>query len=167
MTVDHATTSGLNRGYRVPADRRSAARRFAAIDAQMRLAAVRRKKLIVALEAEGMNQKEVAELASISQAQVSRIVSNADAISLTDTPSEVIDMRDAGEIDDREMVEALIEMEYTFDSFPDGGNVAVDAVVPGTWREVERAFHDDRLTFDQYSEIVRAHRDELKAAAQR
>ncbi|WP_345312451.1 hypothetical protein [Gordonia alkaliphila] len=143
--------------------KQSARQLIAAVKAQERLVKARRVRAIVTgVTEEGMSQSEVAVLAEISQAQVSRIIKAAGADMLTPTPNEIIDERDAGEIDDAEMLARLIEIDCTYNQYPDGGNAAVDAFVPGTWNQIESAFHGGRITYEQYRLIVQAHAQELR-----
>ncbi|MDX5964929.1 hypothetical protein [Rhodococcus opacus] len=55
------------------------------------------------------------------------------------TPTEVIDRRTAGDITDDEMMDTLLNWDYTFDRVPVSGGISTDAYGPGSWDEVERA----------------------------
>lgn len=77
---------------------------------------------------------------------------------------DIIDERDAGEIDTRMMMRKLGNADYTDGHVPDVDGVATDAYVRGSWDDIEYAFQQDRLTFEQYSELFRAHRASRKTA---
>lgn len=138
---------------------------FRALAASERLSTRRRTVFIMQLANEGFTQTQIAAGAEVSQAQVSRILRSARDEILHETPSDVIAAREAGEITDEQMVQRLVNMQYTYDTFYDEGDVTADAMVAGTWREVERAYQQDRLTDEEFKAIFNAYRDELIEAA--
>ena len=81
------------------------------------------------------------------------------------TALDIITERDAGVINDEQMMQALKELDYTDGHVPEVNGVATDAYVRGSWDDIEFAFQRDRLTFDQYSELFAARRDRQRNAA--
>lgn len=140
------------------------AEEFRHYNAVIRVSRRRRNQIVADLYADETPQKTIAEQLRISQAQVSRILRDHSPAS----PMDIIDERDAGELTDEQMLDRLIAFDYTYDRFDDGGDVSVDAYTPGTWHELEKAFTAGRITHEQYSRVMAAHREELiEAAAQR
>lgn len=129
------------------------------------VAARQKQRLVGALAADMRNQRELADVLGLSQAQISRILT-AHHSKPEASPTEIIDQRDAGVIDDAQMLTRLIGLEYSYDRFPNAGSIESAAYVPGTCNEVEEAFTAGRITRDQYIAVMDAHRDEIVAAAE-
>lgn len=140
----------------------SAAKEFRRHNAVIRVSKRRRDQIVADLYADKTPQKVIAEHLDISQAQVSRILRDHSPVA---SPTDVIDERDAGEITNEQMLERLISFDYTYDQFGDDGDASVDAYTPGTWHELEKAFTSGRITHEQYSRVMAAHREELIGAA--
>ena len=150
-------------GYVVDGElRRAAARR--------RLAIRRERILIVEAALAGRSQTLIARLAGVSQPHVSRILASVkrdndgELRQLRLSAPDVIDQRDAGEIDNARMLEQLRDIVHTDGHVAHIGGVAVDAYIRGTWDDIEHAFYEDKLTFDEYSALFAAHRARVKAA---
>lgn len=139
----------------------SAAKEFRRQNAMIRVSKRRRDQIVADLYAAKTPQKVIAEHLDISQAQVSRILRDHSPSS----PVDIIDERDAGELSDAQMLDRLIAFNYTYDQFDDHGDVSVDAYTPGTWHDLEKAFTSGRISHDQYSLVMAAHREELISAA--
>lgn len=132
--------------------------------AQRRLAASREVRLIVEAAIAGRSQTEIARLVGLSQPQVSRTIAavkrqhHGALLVESECALTIIDARDAGEIDTRTMMRKLTRVDYTDGYLPHVDAVASDAYVRGSWDDIEYAFQQDRLTFEEYSELFRARR---------
>lgn len=138
--------------------------------AQRRLAAEREVRLIIEAAIAGRSQTAIAKLVGVSQPHISRTIAAVkrqnDGHLRVEPKSalDIIDERDAGKIDTRMMMRKLGNADYTDGHVPDVDGVATDAYVRGSWDDIEYAFQQDRLTFEQYSELFRAHRASRKTA---
>ncbi|MFE0752169.1 winged helix-turn-helix domain-containing protein [Gordonia sp. NPDC058843] len=139
--------------------------------AQKRVADFRERQKIVEAAMAGLNQKLIADSLEVSQPHISRLLAavkrqNAGALrEIPRTALDIITERDAGVINDEQMMQALKELDYTDGEVPEVNGVATDAYVRGSWDDIEFAFQRDRLTFDQYSELFTARRDQQHEAA--
>ncbi|WP_396911746.1 hypothetical protein [Mycolicibacterium sp.] len=75
---------------------------------------------------------------------------------------DIIDERDAGEIDTAAMMRALSALDYTDGYVPEIDGVATDAYERGSWDDIEYAYQQDKLTFEEYSQLFRARRARQK-----
>lgn len=73
-------------------------------------------------------------------------------------PLVLIDLRDAGKIDTKTMMQQLLDLDYTDGYVPEVNGVATDAYERGSWDDIEYAFQQNRLTFEEYSQLFEAHR---------
>ena len=139
--------------------------------AQRRLAIQRERILIVNAALTGHSQTLIARLIGVSQPHVSRTLASVKAAHdgnlrpLTLSPLDIIDRRDAGEIDSAFMMEELQKISYTDGHAPMVGGMPTDAYVRGSWDDIELAFQQDKLTFDEYSALFEAHRHRRKPVA--
>lgn len=141
------------------------------VGAQRRVADFRERQKIVEAAMAGVNQNVIAESLEVSQPHISRLLAavkqqNAGALrEIPRTALDIITERDAGVINDEQMMQALKELDYTDGHVPEVDGVATDAYVRGSWDDIEFAFQRDRLTFNQYSELFAVHRDRQRDAA--
>jgi hypothetical protein len=118
--------------------------------------------VIVAAALAGRPQSVIAKLLGVSQPHVSRTIAavrRQNGGTLCIAPLSVlgiIDERDAGEIDTDTMLEMLSELDYT-DGYVAGMNgVSTDAYVRGSWDDIEFAYQQDKLTFEDYEQLFAA-----------
>jgi hypothetical protein len=71
---------------------------------------------------------------------------------------DILDERDAGEIDTATMMKRLRAIDYTDGYVPYVNGILTDAYVRGSWDDVKFAYYQDKLTFDEYSELARIRR---------
>ncbi|AWK76698.1 hypothetical protein CBI38_33810 (plasmid) [Rhodococcus oxybenzonivorans] len=81
------------------------------------------------------------------------------------TPTEVIDRRTAGEISDTEMMQVLLDWNFTFGTVPVSSGISADAYEPGSWDEIERAYYRGLLTDDEIGRLTERNTDALEQAA--
>lgn len=149
-----------------PGDKLDAELRQAA--ARRRLALRRERILIVDAALAGRSQTRIAHLSGVSQAHVSRILAKVKRDNggklrhLQLSALDVIDAREAGEIDSSLMMEQLSNTAYTDGIVAHVNGIPTDAYVRGSWDDIEQAFQEDRLTFDEYSALFTAHRSRAK-----
>jgi hypothetical protein len=74
------------------------------------------------------------------------------------SPLAIIDSRDVGTIDTPTMMHALLELKYSHGYVPELGTAPTDAYERRSWDDIEYAFQQDKLTFDEYSQLFEAHR---------
>lgn len=141
------------------------------VGAQKRMADLRERQKIVEAAIAGANQKLIADSLEVSQPHISRLlaaVKRQNAGTLREIPPtalNIIDERDAGEISHEQMMQTLKKLDYTDGHVPEVNGVATDAYVRGSWDDIEFAFQRDRLTFEEYSELLAAHHDQQRNAA--
>lgn len=134
------------------------------VGAQRRLAIGRERRVIVAAVLAGRPQTAIAKLLGVSQPHVSRTIAavkrrNDGALRVVPmSVLDVIDERDAGEIDTRTMLKVLNAIDYTDGYVPEIDGVATDAYERGGWDDIEYAYQQDKLTLEEYAELFRAHR---------
>ena len=100
------------------------------------------------------SQDEIAHSLGTSQATVSRMAKliKAEPQVLAVTPTEMMERRAVGAIDDQTMMAHLLQQTYTAGTHdPTGG----DGYVRGSWREIENGLTDGLLTDDEYERIAR------------
>jgi hypothetical protein len=136
---------------------------FRQVNAQERLAHKRRNRLIRQAARAGKSQVEIAKLAELSQPQVGRILKADD--DSAETPMEILDRRDAGEIDSAEMMAILRAWPYSFGHTAVVNGVATDHYRRGSWDDIARAYQQQRLTFAEYAELMKVNADKLTEAA--
>lgn len=141
------------------------------VGAQRRLAAYRERSVIVAATLAGRPQTAIAELLGVSQPHVSRTIAavkrDNDGV-LRVAPLSVLDIvdeRDAGEIDTATMMETLSAIDYTEGHVPEAHGIALDAYVRGSWDDIELAYQQDKLTYEEYEQLFRARRVRGKPGA--
>lgn len=141
------------------------------VGAQRRLAAHRERRAIVAAALAGRPQTVIAALLGVSQPHVSRTVAavkreNNGALRVAPlSVLDIVDERDAGEIDTETMIGRLSAIDYTDGHVPDMNGVPTDAYVRGSWDDIELAYQQDKLTYEEYEQLFRAHRARKRGAA--
>jgi hypothetical protein len=136
---------------------------FRQVNAQERLAHKRRNRLIRQAARAGKSQVEIAKLAELSQPQVGRILKADD--DSAETPMEILDRRDAGEIDSAEMMTILHAWPYSFGHAAVVNGVDTDHYRRGSWDDIARAYQQQRLTFAEYAELMKVNADKLTEAS--
>jgi hypothetical protein len=115
----------------------------------------------------GLSQREISEVVGIrSQATVQRILRRLsnDPSLLEETPAEVIDRRAAGLIDSDNMMDRLLHWTYSFGDVPSIEGVATDAYISGDWDEIEVAYYQDRLSDQEFDQLMERQRDSSEQA---
>lgn len=141
------------------------------VAAERRLAEYREKQTIIEAALAGRSQTAIAKLVGVSQPQISRMITlikiqnHGQLKTLPTTPLVFIDLRDAGQIDTKTMMQRLLELDYTDGYIPEVNGVATDAYERGGWDDIEYAFQQNRLTFEEYSQLFEAHRAEQRDSA--
>jgi len=141
------------------------------IGARRRLTARQERQAIISAAMNGWNQKLIADSLDVSQPHISRTLKAVrleNSGTLREIPAtalDIIDERDAGEISGEQMMQKLKELDYIDGGVPEVNGVVTDAYVRGSWDDIEFAFQRDRLTFEEYSELLAAHRDRQRSAA--
>lgn len=79
---------------------------------------------------------------------------------------QIIDRRDAGEIDTSEMMATLRTWPYTFGRPAVVNGVETDHYRRGSWDDIEFARQQRRLTFEEYADLMQANADKLIQAAE-
>ncbi len=136
------------------------------VGAQRRVAAYREQKTIVEATLAGRPQTTIARLIGVSQPHVSRTIAaikrqNDGELQVSpESALFIIDRRDAGEIDTPTMMQALLALNYTDGQVPEVNGLPTDAYERGSWDDIEYAFQQNKLTFDEYSQLFQAHRAE-------
>lgn len=141
-----------------------------ATTAQERLAAKAARKRVDERELEraiyqaanhaGLSQRQISDIVGIhSQATVQRILRRLteDPSLLDETPAEIIDRRAAGMIDDRSMMERLLNWKYSFGGVVRIDGVATDAYTTGDWDDIEMAFYRGLLSDDEFQALAARH----------
>jgi hypothetical protein len=77
----------------------------------------------------------------------------------------IIDRRDAGQIDTPTMMHELLDLDYTDGHVPEVNGVVTDAYERGSWDDIEYAFQQNKLTFEEYSQLLEVHRAEQRTTA--
>lgn len=123
-----------------------------ALAAQRLLAVVRSRRAIAALAAQGMPQTQIARLAGVSQAHISRTLSLlADSPNLlAETPQEIGWRHAAGEITTGVMMARLKAWPYTY------GLEHPDDYEPGSWDGITDLVVDGFLTDQQFRTLFAA-----------
>ncbi|CAA0126533.1 Uncharacterised protein [Mycolicibacterium vanbaalenii] len=141
------------------------------VGAQRRLVAYRERSVIVAAALAGRPQTAIADLLGVSQPHVSRTLAavkreNDGVLRVAPlSVSCIVDERDAGEIDTDTMLQMLSELDYTEGYVPEVGGLPTDAYVRGTWDDIEFAYQQDKLTYEEYEQLFRARRARENAVA--
>ncbi|MCJ0907128.1 winged helix-turn-helix domain-containing protein [Rhodococcus sp. ARC_M6] len=135
--------------------------------AQRRLDKTEMYRLVQAAARQRTSQRKIADLADVSQTEIVRILGRLrEHPSLVDrSPSEVINERVAGKITARQMMKELLDWDYTFGRVPIVNGQQLDAYDPGTWDEVESAYHRNLISENEFREIFERHAAELEVAA--
>jgi hypothetical protein len=120
---------------------------------QQQLAEMQIRRGIVALADLGVPQREIASLAGISQAEVSRRLARRALTAGSRSPREVILQRKAGVIDTAVMIDELARMTMT--QRTPGRRAAFDnaASTTGTAKQLISALHEGLLTEEEYEAV--------------
>lgn len=141
------------------------------VGAQRRLAAHRELSVIVAATLAGRPQTAIAQLLGVSQPHVSRTIAavkrdNHGVLRVAPlSVLDIVDERDAGEIDTVTMMETLSAIDHTEGQVPEMNGVPTDAYVRGSWDDIELAYQQDKLTYEEYEQLFRARRVRGRAVA--
>jgi Homeodomain-like domain len=106
---------------------------------------------------EGLSQRRISDIVGgRSQATVQRILRRLteDPSLLDETPTEIIDRRTAGMIDDHDMMERLLNWKYSFGGVVRIDGVATDAYTTGDWDDIEMAFYRRLLSDDEFQALA-------------
>lgn len=139
------------------------------VGAQRRLAAHRELRVIVQATLAGRPQTAIAELLGVSQPHISRTITAVkranDGVLRVAPVSvfDIVDERDAGEIDTATMMDRLRAIDHTEGHVPEVNGVPTDAYVRGSWDDIELAYQQDKLTYEEYEQLFRAHRARARA----
>ncbi|MDF3319871.1 winged helix-turn-helix domain-containing protein [Rhodococcus sp. C3V] len=134
--------------------------------ARRRLDKTEMYRLVQAAANQQTPQRQIADLAEVSQTEVVRILSRLrERPSLVDrSPSEVINERLAEKITSKQMMDELLNWEYTYGKVPVVNGYELDAYDPGTWDEVESAYHRKLISESEFRRIFERHAAEIEAA---
>lgn len=115
----------------------------------------------------GMPQRAIEKHLDVSQATVHRLLrqTSENPKMLEPTPAEIIDQRTAGQISTEQMMQQLLNWDFTFGIVPKADGVATDAYEPGSWDDVERAFYRSQLSADELRQLIDRNKDKLDQAA--
>lgn len=115
------------------------------------------REIYQAANHEGLSQRQISDIVGIhSQATVQRILRRLteNPSLLDETPAEIIDRRTAGIIDDRDMMERLMNWKYSFGGVVRIDDVATDAYTTGDWDDIEMAFYRGLLNDDEFQTLA-------------
>jgi hypothetical protein len=104
----------------------------------------------------GMSQRDIAQLAGISQPEVSRRLSRRDLTAKRPSPREVISRRDSGQIDSEAMVRELSVMQMSHRTPKRAAAFDNAASATGTAKELAAAFQDGLLSEQEYEAVRKA-----------
>ncbi|MBC2637659.1 winged helix-turn-helix transcriptional regulator [Rhodococcus wratislaviensis] len=113
-----------------------------------------------------ITQRVICEHIGISQPTIHRMLRTVleNPALLDETPTEVIDRRTAGQITDDDMMQVLLDWNFTFGQVPVSGGISTDAYEPGSWDEIERAYCRGLLTDDEIGRLMERNKDALEQA---
>ncbi|MGK2237518.1 MAG: hypothetical protein ACI9JD_000061 [Rhodococcus sp. (in: high G+C Gram-positive bacteria)] len=136
--------------------------------AQRRLDKTEMYRLVQIAAKQKTPQRRIADLADVSQTEVVRILSRLrECPSLVDrSPSEVINERLVEKITSQQMMDELLNWDYTYGKVPVVDGQKMDAYDPGTWDEVESAYHRKLITKSEFRQIFERHAAKRRAAVQ-
>lgn len=136
--------------------------------AQRRLDKTAMYRLVQAAAEQQTPQRKIADLADVSQTEIVRILSRLrDRPSMVDrSPSEVINERLAGKITPGQMMDELLNWDYTYGKVPVVNGYELDAYDPGTWDEVESAYRRKLINKSEFRQIFERHAAKRRAAAE-
>lgn len=118
----------------------------------------------------GLSQRQISDIVGIhSQATVQRILRRLteDPSLLDERPAEIIDRRAAGMIDDRDMMERLLNWKYSFGGVVRIVGVATDAYTTGDWDDIEMAFYRGLLSDDEFQTLATRHLKSMGSGTRR
>lgn len=136
--------------------------------AQRRLVKTAMYRLVQAAAEQQTPQRKIADLADVSQTEIGRILSRLrDRPSMVDrSPSEVINERLAGKITPEQMMDELLNWDYTYGKVPVVDGYELDAYDPGTWDEVETAYRRKLINKSEFRQIFERHAAKRRAAVE-
>ncbi|KSU66299.1 hypothetical protein AS032_32015 [Rhodococcus qingshengii] len=82
------------------------------------------------------------------------------------SPSEVINERLAGKITPEQMMDELLNWDYTYGKVPVVDGYELDAYDPGTWDEVETAYRRKLINKSEFRQIFERHAAKRRAAVE-
>jgi hypothetical protein len=118
--------------------------------AARKLSSIRETRLIAQMAEEGHTQVEIARLADVSQAHVSRTLAAVKAWPemTAVTPNEIVWSRNAGEITNAIMMQRLLKYPFTF------GQMHDDEWERGSWDDLELLHTAGDLSRDEYRKLT-------------
>ncbi|WP_411742732.1 winged helix-turn-helix domain-containing protein [Rhodococcus sp. IEGM 1366] len=124
-------------------------------------------KAVAQAQRVGMVHREIEKHLDVSQSTVHRLLQKAaaDPKALDARPADIIDQRAAGQIRTEEMMNRLLNWNYTFGHIPTIDGIATDAYERGSWDDIERAYYRRLLTEDEVSQLMERNKDALERAA--
>lgn len=136
--------------------------------AQRRLDKTVMYRLVQAAAEQQTPQRKIADLADVSQTEIGRILSRLrDRPSMVDrSPSEVINERLAGKITPEQMMDELLNWDYTYGKVPVVDGYELDAYDPGTWDEVETAYRRKLINKSEFRQLFERHAAKRRAAVE-
>ena len=142
---------------------RSAVERVLLGREQQELADLQVRRGVVELADLGLTQREIATLAGVSQAEVSRRLARRDLSPGPRTPREVLLERRTGLIDTRRMLDELVSMTVTYDVPDERAAHDGAATATGTAKQLVAALHEGLLSEHEYETVrmARAQHDRL------
>lgn len=105
----------------------------------------------------GLSQRQISDIVGIhSQATVQRILRRIteDPSRLDETPAEIIDRRAAGLLDNRDMMDRLLNWKYSFGGVVRVDGVTTNAYTTGDWDGIEKAFYRGLLSDDEFQALA-------------
>jgi len=140
-----------------------AEQKLAAIAARRRVADRElEREIYEAATIQGLSQRQISDLVgNQSQATIQRILRrvNEDPSQLDIKPAEVIDQRTAGIITTEQMMDKLMNWQYSFGGVVRIGGVATDAYMTGDWDAIEMAFYRGQLSDKEFQKLADRQRD--------
>lgn len=80
------------------------------------------------------------------------------------SPSEVVSARQAGQITAEQMMDELLNWDYTYGKVPAINGYELDAYDPGTWDQVEGAYYRNLISKSEFRQIFERHSAKRRAA---
>ena len=111
----------------------------------------------------GLSHRQISDIVGVYPVRtVQRILRRFadDPAQVEQCPAEIIDRRAAGLIDGDEMMDQLLNREYSFGGAASVGGVATDGYAPGSWDDIENAFYRGLLDDAEFRQLALRHPNE-------
>ncbi len=108
----------------------------------------------------GLTHTQISDIVGVySVPTVQRILRRFtdDPSQLDQAPAEIIDRRVAGLIDGDEMMNQLLNRQYSFGTVASVGGIVTDAYRAGSWDDVEIAFYKGQLGEAEFRQLATRH----------